>query len=129
MSKRTSKSGPLRTEFCRNYITCMLWSETDAAGRPLDERFSVYSLTEEAREQLELDCGNFLQDARRIVPDLDERCDLVKIAHDFHLTRNRHGAGFWDGDYADDIGRKLTELSHTFGEVYLYAKRNKIHIM
>jgi hypothetical protein len=36
------------------------------------------------------------------------------IEHDFFLTRNGHGAGFWDGDYKN--GEKLTEIAKSFGE-------------
>src|SRR6056300_403211 len=45
--------------------------------------------------------------------DVEGRLD--EVGHDFWLTRNRHGAGFWDGDWADD-GDTLTELAHSFGE-------------
>jgi hypothetical protein len=38
--------------------------------------------------------------------------------HDFWLTRNGHGAGFWDGELGD-IGDRLTEASKAFGEVCL----------
>lgn len=37
-------------------------------------------------------------------------------ASDFHLTRNHHGAGFWDGGWEAEAGRTLTEASHVYGE-------------
>jgi len=50
-------------------------------------------------------------------------------AHDFWLTRNRHGAGFWDGDYPEELGKKLTEASHAFGECDLYiGDDGKVHV-
>lgn len=39
--------------------------------------------------------------------------------HDFWLTRNGHGTGFWDRGYPDEIGDALTDAAHSFGEVYL----------
>lgn len=42
------------------------------------------------------------------------------IAHDFWLTRNGHGSGFWDGDYGH-IGDQLTAIAKTFGNVDLYV--------
>jgi hypothetical protein len=33
--------------------------------------------------------------------------------HDFWLTRNGTGAGFWDGDWFE--GEKLTEAAKAFG--------------
>ena len=43
------------------------------------------------------------------------------LMHDFWLTGNHHGAGFWDGDYPEivdgkEVGDILTELAHSFGE-------------
>ena len=41
-------------------------------------------------------------------------------AHDFILTRNGHGSGFWDGDWSEPMATKLTELCKKFGEIYIY---------
>ena len=41
-------------------------------------------------------------------------------AHDFILTRNHHGAGFWDGDWFEPFGSLLTDLALTFPELELY---------
>ena len=40
--------------------------------------------------------------------------------HDFWLTRNREGAGFWDGFWGED-GDTLTELAQEFPEVDVYV--------
>ena len=40
--------------------------------------------------------------------------------HDFWLTGNRHGAGFWDRGYGAD-GDTLTEAAHGYGDVDLYV--------
>ncbi len=45
---------------------------------------------------------------------------------DFWLTRNRHGAGFWDGDYPDGIGERLSDIAHGFGEVWVDKYRGVI---
>lgn len=47
-------------------------------------------------------------------------------AHDFVLTRNRHGAGFWDGDWQAPWGDRLTELAHTFPELESYLDDDEI---
>jgi hypothetical protein len=44
----------------------------------------------------------------------------AQIGHDFWLTRNRHGAGFWDRGLGD-LGDKLTAAAHTYGESNLYV--------
>ena len=43
-----------------------------------------------------------------------------QAGHDFWLTRNRHGAGFWNGDWFNVSG-SLTQLAQTFGEADLYV--------
>jgi hypothetical protein len=43
-----------------------------------------------------------------------------RICHDFWLTRNRHGCGFWDGSYKD-LGDRLTNAAQAFGECDLYV--------
>ena len=49
------------------------------------------------------------------------------IGHDFWLTRNGHGAGFWDGDYRDrdageDYGDQLTSIvKANFAECDVWA--------
>ena len=47
--------------------------------------------------------------------------DLWRVGHDLWLTQNRHGAGFWDGDWPEEIGERLTEISKKFGECHLYV--------
>ena len=41
--------------------------------------------------------------------------DPAQAGHDFALTRNGHGAGFWDHDAGED-GDALTESAEWFGE-------------
>ena len=45
---------------------------------------------------------------------------MAHAGHDFALTRNRHGVGFWDGDWPV-YGDLLTKLAHSFGEIELYV--------
>ena len=43
-----------------------------------------------------------------------------RAGHDFWLTRNHHGAGFWDGDWPEPQATALTDAAHAFGERNLY---------
>lgn len=47
----------------------------------------------------------------------------AQAGHDFWLTRNRHGAGFWDRGLAQ-VGELLTAAAHTFPEVSPYVGDN-----
>lgn len=45
-----------------------------------------------------------------------------QAGHDFWLTRNRHGAGFWEVSYwPKEVGDVLTKTAHEFGEISLYV--------
>jgi predicted DNA-binding protein (UPF0251 family) len=47
--------------------------------------------------------------------------DLARGGHDFWLTRNHHGVGFWDGDWPEEVAAKLTAAAHAYGESYTSA--------
>lgn len=42
-------------------------------------------------------------------------------AHDFALTRNGHGAGFWDGDWPEPMASALSDAARAAGESGLYT--------
>jgi len=41
--------------------------------------------------------------------------------HDYWLTRNGHGAGFWDGDWPEPYAAQLDDSAHAYGTVELYV--------
>ncbi|MFW5871481.1 MAG: hypothetical protein ACOCUT_00090 [bacterium] len=122
-------------DFFQGYIDCALWAESADIEPELDESFadcgfSVISLTEETRKKMEDDCEKFLQKAENL---LDEEKNVRKdnfrfdiAGQDFWLTRNGHGAGFWDGGW--HYGKELTEIANEFPECTLYLIGNKITI-
>lgn len=44
----------------------------------------------------------------------------AEAGHDFWLTRNGAGAGFWDGDWDEDHGDAMTEYCMGLKPGYLY---------
>lgn len=110
-------------EFLNAYVACALWASMDDAVNPLDSKYTAADIAPETLEKMKDDCGDFqLQYGYLIGPDLAE------AGHDFWLTRNGHGAGFFDGDWEKEIGERLTEASHKFGEFSLYVGDDgKIH--
>lgn len=54
--------------------------------------------------------------------------DLTYLApHDFFLTRNGHGTGFWDREdiYGEDEAKILTDISGEMGEVDVFHVKGK----
>jgi len=101
-------------------LEALLWSETDDNGEPFNARFSPYDITI-SPSLLDL----FYQTRDFVVAN---QADLAEISpelagHDFVLTRNRHGAGFWDRGYGDK-GDRLTKAAHVYGDASLYEGDN-----
>ena len=59
-----------------------------------------------------IDCLSFFS---RISCYLEDG-ELARAGHDFWLTRNGHGAGFWDGDLPV-YGDLFTKIAKGYGEV------------
>ena len=115
-------------KFTLAYIECALWASNDESdengGEPLDANYSASDLAPETLEAMKADCAAFQKAHAADIaagpdgPDFDR---YERAGHDFFLTRNHHGSGFWDGDYEEEVGERLTTASHAFGEVDLYV--------
>jgi hypothetical protein len=114
--------------FTQQYIATALWSSTDNAddsgGEPLDANYDTMDLTHETLDQMIKDCKNFQADNAEL---LAQAGDEGQNGHDFWLTRNRHGAGFWDRGYDKTIADALTRQAHVYGSVDLMVSGGKIH--
>lgn len=109
-------------DFINAYLTCALWSSIDDDGNPLDDTYSLDDIQGDTRESMIADCNHFLTEAQELLeltiltyPDYD----LSQAGHDFWLTRNYHGAGFWDRGL-NSLGEKLTDIAHKYGEYDLF---------
>lgn len=106
--------------FTEAYLICALWSSTDNAdeqgGEPLDANYDISDIDPGTIAQTIEDCATF-QAAN--AADLSMAGNAEQNGHDFWLTRNGHGAGFWDRGYGE-VGRRLTDAAHAYGSVDLY---------
>lgn len=99
------------------YIETALWLETDGdEDHSLSDRgYTIHDIDTESIKFLRLEFDKFMDDAMEMIQHNQERA-----AQDFWLTRNRTGAGFWDGDWPEH-GDALTKLAHSFGECNLHV--------
>lgn len=105
------------SNFLQGYVTAALWSSTDDDGEPLDSLYSVDEIAPETLAEMVEDCIDFQESN---ATELSETgAGDARNGHDFWLTRNRHGAGFWDRGYGA-IGDKLSEAARVYGSVDLY---------
>jgi hypothetical protein len=130
-------------DFVAQYLRTVLWAETVCLpcaedelvdgymdvdddhplegikdGESLDSHFGFEDFTPESVAMACLDCDAFRE--RMYEEGLTDLAAEYKQesrhGHDFWLTRNGHGAGFWDGDYGDYVGDRLTDICREFGE-------------
>ena len=126
------------------YGECALWSSTDNAdesgGEPLDRNYGWNDIHPDTLVSMREDCAAFLAECEElaIANGADNLTDWLanasdaseyasraysteeRFGHDFWLTRNGHGAGFWDRGLGK-IGTLLTDAAHVWGSVDLYV--------
>lgn len=121
-------------EFARAYVEAMFFTNCDSGDERenLANELGVERLTRASVAQIKKDCDEFQTDAAAEIKATlahGER-DLAGIAHDFWLTRQHHGAGFWEGEsrgYPGEIGDELDRIAKGFGEVYPEIYRGWIY--
>jgi hypothetical protein len=109
----------------QSYLETALWSSTDPeTDEPLDQNYSVSDFSRESRSAALRDVASFMS---------HHHADLAasglspeRIGHDFWLSRNGHGAGFFD-EGLGALGDRLQKAAKVYGSVDLYAHRGKIH--
>lgn len=110
-------------EFMRGYLACALWSSSETKTDPDTYEETqieglegyewgdgeVEKLTAEARTFYEAQMPNLLMYVNDVTFDPYEGTAWDYAGHDFWLTRNSHGAGFWDRAGVDEeVGQHLS---------------------
>lgn len=103
------------------YLECALWSSTDISddgemGEPLDASYSADDIAGESLASAVADCDSFRETQADDLADMDPE----QAGHDFWLTRNGHGAGFWDRGLGAR-GDRLSKACKPYGSVDLYV--------
>lgn len=129
MKTHDQNGNPVPDQFLTAYIEAALWSSTyqmEEEGEYFSLDDGKHELAPETEEAMLHDCADFFAYCEQVgIDPLPEYgCHQYSIAeksgHDFWLTRNGHGAGYWDRGLGE-VGDKLTEAAKTFGEADLYV--------
>ena len=115
--------------FTQAYVDAALWASCDEDQEPLDRNYSIDDIAPESMEKIVAECKRFQEENADDIATIPYRrtsdgnwSGEEQAGHDFFLTRNRHGVGFWDRDYlTEEVSDRLTNASHKFGETYLYV--------
>ncbi len=130
MKQKTRENpAPKRDAFTQGYLEAALWSSNDESndqgGDPLDKNYDIDDIAPETLAQMEKDCEAFQLDEMDDI--LESGLSFALAGHNFWLTRNHHGTGYWDRELGS-IGDRLTEASHAYGSFDLYVGDDgKVH--
>ena len=91
------------------FIETALWSTMGYDSEPLDAKFSINDVSDEFKVRCQTLLDKFAELAAPFLTEEDIKREHIE--HDLWLTIERHGAGFWDGDYVN--GDKLTALAQS----------------
>ena len=109
---------PNLDKFLEAYIAAALWSTTDGStpegGEFLDANYALDDLAPETLAKMKADCNQFQAENAQDIEGREEQA-----GHDFLLTRNHHGCGYWDGDWPE-TGERLTAACKKYPEFNLY---------
>lgn len=127
----------------KGYVESMLWSEPcngTAPDGPADGHthttndpqdcdasleyigYEIDDLAPSARKEIDKEVRDFVEanqadiDALLAKPGVDE----TDIGHNFLLTRNGHGAGFWDRGWGE-LGERLSAAARVYGTMGAYV--------
>lgn len=110
-------------------LSALLWSSTDTVEgeeMPLDLFDPSSSLVDRISEEWEMFKDALV--ALGFEPE-NERLEMIDpsqgnywdyVAHDWIMTRNRHGVGFWDGGWREDWVTRLCAMCDDMGEIEIY---------
>lgn len=99
-------------------LECLAWTTPADAAAEADAELPEFlddwdvEWADNARHTLAEEVTEFILD------NLDDLTglDYSQIGHDFILTRNRHGAGFWDRGLGER-GERLADAARAYGQV------------
>ncbi len=116
-------SKPELLAFADGYFDCAAWADGSVESLGLDFGAPDPMFSDSARRILFLQAIRFASSwAGTIANAIDvDGYSASRAGHDFWLTRNGHGAGYWDGDLQDHIGESLTECARLAGACELYV--------
>jgi hypothetical protein len=95
-----------------HYLIAALWTaELDNSNIENIQQYSI----DQAKKDIDLFVNKCEKDL--IASGLSDE----QIGHDFWLTRNHHGAGFWDRGLEQGIADRLTATCHDFKEMNVFS--------
>jgi len=112
-----------------NYLECAIWTEEERLKEENTEGYegeikniipdadlNIHNFSDNSKIKAYEDIKLFLKYAGNAVDGIDEE----QLGHDIWLSRNGHGAGFFDRGYDDKIEKILMDSAHKIGSADIY---------
>ena len=121
-SKKNLSEDVIIDNLLRSYVGTALWASNDN-GDSMDDKFDITNFAPQTLDKMRQEIAAFLTQAEPLLAQAEQRgYNLDSAMHDFWLTRNGHGAGFWDRRKLEGgLGDQLSEIATKFGEASLYV--------
>ena len=118
-------------DFTVHYLIAALWTEEERLSEDSEKdtgkerSFDLLDFAPSAIERAIKDCTEFQQAWPELLaaayelypPHPDAPTPQCSAGHDFWLTRNGHGVGFWDRGFGRKLGDELTDACKACKEV------------
>lgn len=108
------------TSMADSAIESLMDSASFENNERLDEVYGVFDISAGTAREFIGECADFSSAQW----DSVSRFAAKDVGHDFTMTRNGEGVGFWDGDYPEPYATTLTDASKTYNEFSLYVGDN-----
>lgn len=119
-SEAAAVAGSQLDAFTAAYIEALYF--TNGRGIDEDEFGPDDELDPHEVGHIKRDCEDFQLEVKDLLAEAysQDGYDRTQAGHDFWMTRNGHGTGFWDRGLPDAVGQALTEAAHAAGSVHPY---------
>jgi len=105
---------------CDGYLETAIWTEEENVPNLEDK--SIFDFSDDAIKQAKEEIKWFIKSSIDVANAIFGDASYSSIGHYLWLSKNGHGAGFFDRNYENV--NILMELSHQLGEIYLEVDAN-----
>ncbi len=112
IEENSEVASPVVMDILNSYLEAALWTEEEEVGHATIEE----DISNNSKIDAYKDVKKFMSQAGDLLNDIDPE----QVGHDLWLTRNGHGAGFWDRGLGD-VGDKLTAIAKGMGSKSVYV--------
>lgn len=100
------------------YLAAALWTESGDDGDAYARAYTTADIAPHSRAIMRAECDEFIAHNWALIQETGQSAE--QCGHDFWLTRNGHGVGFWDRGYPVALGDALTRAARIAGSRDLY---------